>query len=316
MPRVAGLVREGTRKPAIARERTIAPLEERWPRCSSGVLLAVGVLAVVGGRGQARAEDRVPAALGELTNVLRDLGGEVMAAVDKLLTELQQERRSEEIQALRQQASEDRRALNVLRAEMIAVASGRCPAAGHGAVGEGGSEVRAMGAGMGGDERARSASPPGGRGSEGDANVDDTTPDGDCPHPYKRFGRYCLTLLKERNKWEFARSRCHLHARSMSGGRASVKGDLVVPHDMEAFKAFIASTDFGGAPTGRAWVGGSAEGWGGVWAWVDGSLMNELPWVYSQASGDGSRIAVDHESVFHTVGDGEILWSVCQYLPS
>ncbi|XP_063595162.1 uncharacterized protein LOC134772057 isoform X2 [Penaeus indicus] len=290
--------------------------KERWPRCSSGVLLAVGVLAVVGGRGQARAEDRVPAALGELTNVLRDLGGEVMAAVDKLLTELQQERRSEEIQALRQQASEDRRALNVLRAEMIAVASGRCPAAGHGAVGEGGSEVRAMGAGMGGDERARSASPPGGRGSEGDANVDDTTPDGDCPHPYKRFGRYCLTLLKERNKWEFARSRCHLHARSMSGGRASVKGDLVVPHDMEAFKAFIASTDFGGAPTGRAWVGGSAEGWGGVWAWVDGSLMNELPWVYSQASGDGSRIAVDHESVFHTVGDGEILWSVCQYLPS
>lgn len=72
----------------------------------------------------------------------------------------------------------------------------------------------------------------------------------------------------------------------------------------------------GGAPTGRAWVGGSAEGWGGVWAWVDGSLMNELPWVYSQASGDGSRIAVDHESVFHTVGDDEILWSVCQYLPA
>lgn len=54
-----------------------------------------------------------------------------------------------------------------------------------------------------------------------------------------------MTLLKERNKWEFARSRCHLHARSMGGGRASVKGDLVVPHDMEAFKAFIASTDFG-----------------------------------------------------------------------
>lgn len=181
----------------------------------------------------------------------------------------------------------------------------------------------------------------------------------DCPSPYKRFGKYCLTLLKERNKWEFARSRCHLHARSMSSGRASVKGDLVVPHDMEAFKAFITSTDFGkflsgmtliflssslsftlrhlsialffrstprsisdshslsgGAPTGRAWVGGSAEGWGGVWAWVDGSLMNELPWVYSQASGEGSRIAVDHESIFHTVGDGEILWSVCQYLPS
>ncbi|XP_027226493.1 uncharacterized protein [Penaeus vannamei] len=294
--------------------------KERWPRCSpSGVLLAVGILAIVGGLGQARADDRLPAALGELTAVLRDLGGEVTAGINKLLSELQQERlrRGEEVQALREQAADNRRALDVLRAELVAVASGRCPAAGHGPLGEGGgADVRAMGAGMGGDERARSASPPGGRGVEGDASADETPPDGDCPRPYKRFGRYCLTLLQERNKWEFARSRCHLHARSMGGGRATVKGDLVVPHDMEAFKAFIASTDFGGAPTGRAWVGGSAEGWGGVWAWVDGSLMNELPWVYSQASGDGSRIAVDHESVFHTVGDDEILWSVCQYLPA
>lgn len=65
----------------------------------------------MGGRGQARAEDRVPAALGELTAVLRDLGGEVTAGINKLLNELQQERqrRGEEIQALREQASDNRR---------------------------------------------------------------------------------------------------------------------------------------------------------------------------------------------------------------
>ncbi|XP_042869473.1 uncharacterized protein LOC122251529 [Penaeus japonicus] len=294
--------------------------KDPWPlRSPSGVLLALSLLALLGGPSEARSDDRLLASLEELTAVLRDLGGEVTTGINKLLNELQQERlrKGGEVQTLKEQVTDNRRALDVLRSEMIALASGRCPAAGHGAVGEGSSgDVRGLGAGMGGNERARSSSA-GGRGNdEGDASADDTPPDGDCPSPYKRFGKYCLTLLKERNKWEFARSRCHLHARSMSSGRASVKGDLVVPHDMEAFKAFITSTDFGGAPTGRAWVGGSAEGWGGVWAWVDGSLMNELPWVYSQASGEGSRIAVDHESIFHTVGDGEILWSVCQYLPS
>lgn len=68
----------------------------------------------------------------------------------------------------------------------------------------------------------------------------------------------------------------------------------------------------GGAPSGRAWVGGSAEGWEGVWVWVDGSLMKELPWLYSQVGLTGSLLAVDAEAMFHTVDSRVALWPVCQ----
>lgn len=68
----------------------------------------------------------------------------------------------------------------------------------------------------------------------------------------------------------------------------------------------------GSAPAGRAWVGGSAEGWDGVWSWVDGTLMKELPWLYSQPGlQQGELLAVDGEAMFHTVGRRVALWPIC-----
>ncbi|XP_045103912.1 uncharacterized protein LOC123499643 isoform X1 [Portunus trituberculatus] len=164
-----------------------------------------------------------------------------------------------------------------------------------------------------------------------------------CPSPYHRFGNYCLTLLRERVNWEEARARCHSFAQSLG---AAGEGDLAVVEDMDTFKAFVAKTDFqppqplnhhrryhhhhhychrhhhnplnscfcpaGEAPSGMALVGGSADGWGGAWVWVDGSLIKQLPWLYSQTGHEGTVLAVDRDGIFHTIIRRTALWPLCQ----
>ncbi|XP_045103913.1 uncharacterized protein LOC123499643 isoform X2 [Portunus trituberculatus] len=130
-----------------------------------------------------------------------------------------------------------------------------------------------------------------------------------CPSPYHRFGNYCLTLLRERVNWEEARARCHSFAQSLG---AAGEGDLAVVEDMDTFKAFVAKTDFREAPSGMALVGGSADGWGGAWVWVDGSLIKQLPWLYSQTGHEGTVLAVDRDGIFHTIIRRTALWPLCQ----
>lgn len=130
-----------------------------------------------------------------------------------------------------------------------------------------------------------------------------------CPPPYRRFGNYCLTLLRERVNWEEARARCHSFAQSLG---AAGEGDLAVVEDMDTFKAFVAETDFREAPSGMALVGGSADGWGGAWVWVDGSLIKQLPWLYSQTGHEGTVLAVDRDGIFHTIIRRTALWPLCQ----
>lgn len=130
-----------------------------------------------------------------------------------------------------------------------------------------------------------------------------------CPPPYHRTGSYCLMLLRERVNWEEARVRCHRFAQSRG---AVGEGDLAVVDDMDTFKTFVADTDFREAPSGMALVGGSADGWGGAWVWVDGSLIKQLPWLYSQTGHEGTVLAVDRDGIFHTIIRRTSLWPLCQ----
>ncbi|KAK3872442.1 hypothetical protein Pcinc_022471, partial [Petrolisthes cinctipes] len=74
---------------------------------------------------------------------------------------------------------------------------------------------------------------------------------------------------------------------------------------MRNFKHFLRYTRMEAAPKGRAWVGGSADGWRGTWVWVDGSFIEQLPWLYYQRSGGvgggggigdgGTQLSVDKD---------------------
>ncbi|XP_042219630.1 uncharacterized protein LOC121864609 [Homarus americanus] len=242
--------------------------------------------------------DRLHSALLELTTVLRGLRSDLRDGFDHLASELHQERLSREelTHILRDQVNDNRRALENVRSDItfLSTTTGDgCPGNPSDGAGERDKTVLGREDGVGSNHgtidnnTARGGG--GGAGGEEEAATQ-PPPTIDCPAPFELVGSDCLTLLKERTLWEAARARCHSYALSVVGkwtGSRQVRGDLVVPHDMEPFKDFVAATDFDGAPSGWAWVGGSTEGWGGVWAWVDGSLMKELPWLYSQRTGGG-----------------------------
>ncbi|XP_045598844.2 uncharacterized protein, partial [Procambarus clarkii] len=284
-------------------------LQERWAR--NVVLLVLTLQVSTWGHTLAGAStrdgERLHSALLELTTVLRGLRGDLRDGFDHLVSELQQERlsREEVTHVLRSQVDDNRKAIENVGEELKLVTGGGggcpCGADGEGHTGEGGVE--------GGTSHATNQS---GEAAHSDGHPTHTIV---CPPPFLLVGAHCLALLRERTPWEAARARCHSYALSVVGVRAGarqVSGDLVVPHDMDAFKSFVASTDFSGAPSGRAWVGGSTEGWGGVWAWVDGSLMKELPWLYSQPGLEGGLLAVDSDANFHTASRRVALWPICQ----
>lgn len=290
------------------------------------VVAAVVVVAVVAaGPGavtaSSRNNERMYSSMHELTNVLRE-------GFNTLAEELRQERASREdfSRFLKAEVLGIRRAMQGLCRGVRVLSGGSDDACldeggggGGGGIGEG---MYGMGHGGGRGSGGTEVAAMGGN-SRSHVNVHEKTHSRDnqpptappppdpmsCPPPYRRMGNYCLTLLRERVNWEEARARCHSFAQSRG---AVGEGDLAMVEDMDSFKAFVAETDFRDAPSGMALVGGSADGWGGSWVWVDGSLIKQLPWLYSQTGHEGTVLAVDRDGIFHTIIRRTSLWPLCQ----
>ncbi|KAK8748223.1 hypothetical protein OTU49_016379 [Cherax quadricarinatus] len=275
---------------------------KNWPR--NFVLLVITLQVLTFGQNLvgavSREGERLHTVLQELTTVLQSVKDELRVGFQHLVNELQQERiyREEVIHVLRAQIDNNRKALENVLWEVGNVSDhGRCSC--H-------------------DDQDGGRLQPGGEQEDHD-NLARTAPDADtpgCPPPFDYVPPHCLTLLKERTPWESTRSRCHSHVQSLLGsqlGSRQVSGDIVVPHNMEAFKNYVNSMYLGGSPSGWAYVGGSTEGWGGAWAWVDGSLIKELPWLYTQPGVGFGRLAIDSDTNFHVVEKRDLaLWVFCQ----
>ncbi|XP_064114676.1 uncharacterized protein LOC135220953 [Macrobrachium nipponense] len=292
-------------------------------------------------------DSELTTAVQELTMVLRGIRSDLSTNFDKLLTDLHQDRlaRTEQTMALRDKTEDNRLGIEILRGQISSLMStkgcpsnlevlptGSGPAAkapegsggGGGGVGVGGAGGAGGGGGGGGRGivvDSRMANGPHHRvlethfhqekGEDDTENPEQTPVIRECPSPFKRAGKHCLTILMEEAVWDAARRLCHSYAQlhvSRPSGLPKVTGDLVVPHDMEAFKKFIQDYEF----SGKAWVGASTEGWGGMWAWIDGSLVKELPWLYSSPDQTGGLLAVDNMATFYPVLHKQALYPICE----